>query len=167
MTDATILQVSTAAFGFLGTALTGFIAFKMAQLKSAAELASAQAIAAARKVDSVATDLKLSEVLASQKLNHITETTEKTLVHVNDQFLIQLRLHMEATRVVAELRKLPADIAKANAAEKLYLEHEAKQKQARVDKNATDAVHAVASAAIEKSVVKDITLEKKDTPIVE
>lgn len=158
-TTATIQLLGT----LLGTALTGFIAYKMAQLKIAAEMASAQAAEAARKVDSVAINLKLSEVLAQQKLNHITETTEKTLVHVNDQFLIQLRLYMESTRIVAELRKNPVDVAKAEAAEKMYMDHEARQKQVREDRNATDAVHAAASAAIEKSVVKDITLEKLDS----
>lgn len=160
MTDSTILQVTTAVLGLLGTALTGFIAYKMAQLKSSAELASMQALQAANKVDRVAADLKLSEAISAQKLGHIKETTEKTLVHVNDQFLIQLRLYMESTRIVAELRKNPVDEAKANAAEKMYLDHEAKQKEARQDKNAVDAVAAVAVAAIKNSAIKEITLEK-------
>lgn len=147
-----------------GTALTGYIAYKMAQLKSNSEAAMRASDQAARKVEDVAINLKLSELLADKKLNRITETTEKTLVHVNDQFLIQLRLYMESTRIVAELRKLPADIAKADAAEKMYKDHESRQAQARTDKQATDAVSAVATATIESSMIKEVTLEKVDPP---
>lgn len=146
-----------------GTALTGYIAYKMAQLKSHSEMAIRSADLAARKVEDVAINLKLSELLADKKLSKIVDTTDKTLVHVNDQFLIQLRLYMESTRVIAELRKKPADIEKADAAEKMYLQHEAKQKEARTDKQATDAISAVATAAIQNSVVKEVTLEKVET----
>lgn len=152
-----------------GTALTGFIAYKMAQLKATSEQAAAAAIRAsqeaAHKVENVAINLKLAELLAHKKMAKIEETTDKTLVHVNDMFLSQLRLYMESTRIVAELRKTPADIQKADAAERMYKEHEGKQIQARTDKQATDAVSAVAEQTIKNSDITSVTLEKPE-PVV-
>lgn len=137
-----LAQVMTPIIGLLGTALTGYIAYKMAQLHNASEASKRAAEMAALRVEAVAINLKTANAETNAQLSKIEDTTKKTLVHVNDAFLIQLRLYAESTRVVAELRKRPEDIEKADAAEKMYREHEAKQNQARDDKNAIDLVKA-------------------------
>lgn len=143
----------------LGTALTGYIAYKMAQLKITSDKS-------AREMENVGINLKLAELLADKKLTKIQDVAEKTLVHVNDAFLIQLRLYSESTRLVAVLQDTAVNREKADAAEKMYKEHERKQAQARTDKQATDAVHAVAEATIKNSSIKEVTLEKPEEPAV-
>lgn len=148
MNDATV-QVFMAIVGLLGTALTGFIAYKMAQLKNssdlaakAAELAGELAAKAAHHVHDAAVDFRKKNDANQIKLHKIEETTNKTLVHVNDAFLIQLRLYAESTRTIAVLTNRPGDNEKADAAEKMFREHEAKQIEAREDKNKIDAIKA-------------------------
>jgi hypothetical protein len=146
------IQIATLIGGILSTALTGFIAYKMAQLKITADASERAAERAALKVHEVALNLEKQEVNTSRELKTIGETTKKTLVHVNDQFLIQLRLYKESTRIVADLRKNPEDIEKADMAQKMYEQHEAKQREARDDKNASDASGAVAKAILEHEI---------------
>lgn len=147
------MSIVTGVIGLLGTSFTGYMAYKMAQLKVQSENA-------AEKVAAVALDLKTNEHTRNIKLDGIKTTTDKTLSHVNDQFLIQLRLYAESMRALAEVRKGPGDEEKAQAAERMYNDHREKQEQANAISAATDAVSAVAGAAMDRSKVTAISLEK-------
>lgn len=122
---------------------------------------------AAKKVETVAKDLAISDAKTGNKLSKIEnttakieDTTGKTLVHVNDQFLIQLRANKDMARVIAELRKTPEDVAKANEAEALYQEHEAKQAEVRGDKMTVELAKAAAvviKEGVASGVVTSVT----------
>lgn len=115
--NALWLAIVAAFVGILTPVFTSYAAYKMAQLKQNGDL------------------VMESNRVAMLKLDHIKTTTEKTLTHVNDQFLIQLRLHMESTEIVAKVRNAPGDQEIADAAKKMFEEHEQKQKEASQQKS--------------------------------
>lgn len=134
--DTNWVGIVTAICGVLTVAITGIVALKQTQLKIvadraslAADRAAQQADDAARKVHEVAIDLKTTNHTSAKTLERLVDTTDKTLIHVNDQYLVQLRLYKDSMRVIADLRKTTEDEERAVAAEKLYLEHEQKQKE--------------------------------------
>lgn len=149
MTEQIVMGTVTAAVGLLGTMFTGYMAFKMAQLKQQAERD-------AEHTRQVAIRLEASTAERDVKLSHIQSTGEKTLKHVNDQFLIQLRLYKESMRVIADYRKAPGDIEKAEAADRMYREHEEMQKKAEAAAKATDVVVASEMNASAKEIKESI-----------
>lgn len=119
MTDQVTMSAITGAIGLLTTCFTGFMAYKMAQLKVHAEQA-------AKKVEEV----RIHSAEASKKVDSLHGIAEETLIHVNGQHTVQLRLYAEMTRTVAELRGTQADREKAEIADKMYNDQVAADKLA-------------------------------------
>lgn len=160
MSDQAITSIIMAVSGGVTSMFLAWIGFMQFKIKAQADAAVTKAKEVAEKVATVATELRAVERTSSVKLDQIVTTSNKTLTHVNDQFLIQLKLNAESMRVVASFRKWPGDEELAQAAERLYIAHYTKQQEAIAATAATDAVKAVASAAIETSKVTAISLEK-------
>lgn len=160
MSDQSITSIIIAVSGAVTSIFLGWIGYMQFKIKLQAEAATTKAKEVAEKVADVATELRAVERAHNVKLDHIVNTGDKTLTHVNDQFLIQLKLNAESMRVVAAFRKWPGDEELAQAAERLYISHYTKQQEAVAATAATNAVQAVANAAIENSKVTAISLEK-------
>lgn len=168
MTDQVQLAIVAGMVAVLGGAITTIGAVVIARLNSAA-----------KKVETVAKDLAVSDAEKGKQLSKIEATTEKidgttgkTLTHVNDAFLIQLRANRDMARVIAELRKTPEDIKKAEDAERLYAEHESKQAEARNDKMTVELAKSAAvvikegvSSGIVTSVTASTKIESGQNPI--
>lgn len=107
----------------VGVMLTGLLTWIMARQKARDERA-------ALLVANVKKTLEESDARTTTALTRIKDDTGKTLTHVNDQFLIQLRLYAESTRTIAALTGKQADKQTADAAQALYLEHKVKQEAA-------------------------------------
>lgn len=104
------------------------------------------------KVEEVKQTLVVSEKKTSDQLTNIAKVSEDTHILVNSNMGVQLQLNMELSMWKADQTKLHADIEAANAAQKLYHEHMAKQ--AKVDASAKTAEPAVEpSSPIPVSIV--------------
>lgn len=153
MSDQVLLAIVGGLVVIVGGAITTVGSVVIARMNSAA-----------KKVETVASDLAVSDALKGKQLSKIEDTTDKTLVHVNDQFLIQLRANRDMARVIAELRKTPEDVKKANEAEALYREHESKQAEMRGDKMTVELAKAAAvviKEGVSSGVVTSVTAATK------
>lgn len=149
MTDASIIAIVTVIGTLLTTIATGVIAILTARQKNQADI--------------VARKLEASDVKTTVALSQIKDDTGKTLTHVNDQFLIQLRLYSESTQTIATLTNRIADQEKADAAQKLYLEHKIKQEEAAASIVAVQKEHtgiAREQLEVQKKIEANTSSEK-------
>lgn len=128
------MSAITGVIGLIGTCFTGFMAFKMAQLKVHAEKAAV-------KVEAV----KVHAEKAAEKVDAIHGIAQETLVHVNGQHTVQLKLYAEVTKTLAELQDTLANKEKAKNAERLYRE------QVKADELAAKTMVAVEVAKDESA----------------
>ncbi len=78
--------------------------------------------------------LKIYQEQATTRMVKIEDTTDKTLVHVNDQYSVQLRFVAELARTIANGDKATdADRERATEAERVYNENRRNQEQAKLD----------------------------------
>lgn len=168
MSDAVQLAIVAGVITIVGGAITTVGAVVIARLNSAA-----------KKVETVAKDLAISDAEKGKQLLKIEKTTakidsttDKTLTHVNDSFLILLRSNRDMARTLAALRPIPEYIKQADDAEALYAEHEAKQIQARDDKMKVELAKSAAvvikegvTAGIVTSVTAATKVESGQNPI--
>lgn len=160
MTDASAIAITDMIGNILSVVIMGLIGWFMAAQKNKAD---ADAKRVESEVKQVAKTLAETEARTAKELAAIKDDTGKTLVHVNDQFLIQLRLYRDSTQTIATLTNRPADQEKADAADKLYLEHKAKQEEAAAGALAVHKEHAgIAREQLE--VQKKI--EENTSPVV-
>ena len=82
---------------------------------------------AAQRAEQVRLDLIKSAAVTDHKLEDIAATGKAVHTLVNSSMSAQLKVAMIALQRIAHLTKDPEDIAAAEAAEKLYKEHDAKQ----------------------------------------
>lgn len=125
MNETVLLAVVAAMVGILTPVSAGWIAYKMAQLKQNGDL--------------VIESNKLSSLKLERELASIKDIGNKTLTHVNDQFLIQLRLYMESMETISQVRNAPGDKEKAEAARRMFDEHDQKQKEAAALKSKAES----------------------------
>jgi len=113
------------------------LAIVLAVLKYSSEKrADDRAAAAALKVEEVKTTLDASTTKQGNALHEIQETTTATHTLVNSASLVQLRLYAVAARRIAGLTGNKDDLEAADLAEKLALDHAAKQDKVDADAKA-------------------------------
>ncbi len=137
--------IITAFIGLLGTAISGYIAYKMAQLtagqKETAKLLHETEITTYKKLDDTVDLLKASdrktdgrleeirkiEANTTNKLDKIARVSDAVHGLVNSAMTEQKRLLAVSTRSKAEITKDPADVQEAEAAEQSYKDHVSQQ----------------------------------------
>lgn len=131
MTDQTIIGLVTAAGGLLATCFTGFMAYKMAQLKNNQDLAAIQAQKVVEKLEdtTIATDVKLAAI--GEKQYKMAQVNDATHALVNSNYGVQLRLYATSCQRIAILTGDPSDLAMADEAMKAWRTHQ--ETQARMD----------------------------------
>lgn len=82
----------------------------------------------ADKVEQVQTVLQMTDAETRIKLNSLVKVADDTHTLVNNNMAIQLRLNAELSKWKADQTKKVEDIEAATMAEKLYTEHEGKQR---------------------------------------
>lgn len=160
MSDQVMLAIIGGIVVIFGGAITTVGSVVIARMNSAA-----------RKVETVAKELAISDAEKGKQLSEIKATTEKidgttgkTLVHVNDAFLIQLRANRDMARTLAAISPIPEYIKQADAAEVLYAEHEAKQAEARKDKMTVELAKSAAvviKEGVSSGIVTSVTAATK------
>ncbi len=83
----------------------------------------------ARKTEAVKTILEASGEVNDKKLDNLSKVAKATHVLVNSNMAVQLRLNQAVTRRLADITKDPVDVKAAELAEKMYIEHQGKQRE--------------------------------------
>jgi hypothetical protein len=128
------VQIAGMVLTFLGTALSAVIAYLIARLTRGQTAAAVEVRAAAVEVRQVKRTLDQTTAVQSRQLGDLADVAAATHVLVNNNMAVQLKLNAELSRWKAEQTRDPADARAAEAAERLYREHEVKQ--AAVDRAA-------------------------------
>lgn len=123
MTDASMIALVNMIGTFLTALLTGALTWFISRQKARDDRAAVL-------VAKVSETLVKADIRTSDALSKIKEDTRATLTHVNDQFLIQLRLYAESTKMVAALMPNDATRETAAMAERQYQEHKQSQEAA-------------------------------------
>jgi hypothetical protein len=96
-------------------------------VKEAGDEATASADAARVRTEEVRRVLSTTTQATGEKLDGLAKVAKDTHTLVNNNMGVQLRLNAELSRWKADQTKHPEDAAAADAAERLYAEHVAKQ----------------------------------------
>ena len=126
--QALIAAVVTLALAWMNQRTKNAVDTGTSKASKSADDAADKAVVAAAKVAEVKTTLDENTARTDEKLQSISKTTEAVHVLVNSSMSAQLKISMIALHRVAELTHHPEDIAAADLAEKLFREHEEKQK---------------------------------------
>jgi hypothetical protein len=98
-----------------------------AKVETKADEVATKADAVAVKAEEVKTTLATTTAANDAKLTELKATTDATHAAINSGLGVQLRLHAQVSRRLAQLSGLPADQTVAEAAEKAAAEHERQQ----------------------------------------